>query len=232
MVNFDWVSILEAIPANAEEPIVSEKFVKPLMESLGFSGEEWRPEFQTGSGSVDFATRKNSGDDDFLISKENPYLLIEVKGQAITSNTGTISKINLTEGSPQYKSTKEQIEEADRKSWKDLTPIIKLACGITKGKKLDILSEIFYLDPPEAEVLPDRPIAVNIKKASYDEILERLSYLSTYKIDGFDKVDVVRASDAIFTASKGRWRSLNPITKLECGIDRAKVKILKSVFTL
>ncbi|NKB18421.1 MAG: hypothetical protein HC770_10890 [Pseudanabaena sp. CRU_2_10] len=69
MVDFEWVSILEAIPPNAEEPIVSEKFVKPLMESLGFSGREWRPEFQTGSGSVDFAARKNNEDDSFWRQK-------------------------------------------------------------------------------------------------------------------------------------------------------------------
>ena len=110
MTNFDWVSILEAIPQNAEEPIVSEKFVKPLIEALGFSSEEWRPQFQTDTGAVDFAARKNNGDDHFLMSKENPSLLIEVKGQANTNKTGAINKINLAEGTPQYKTTKEQIE--------------------------------------------------------------------------------------------------------------------------
>lgn len=40
MTNFDWVSILEAIPPNAEEPIVKEKFVKPLLEAFGFNSEE------------------------------------------------------------------------------------------------------------------------------------------------------------------------------------------------
>lgn len=125
-----------------------------------------------------------------------------------------------------------RIEGADRKSWKDFTPITKLTCGITKGKKLDALAEVFYIDQPEQEVIPDPPSVLSIRKASYDEIFERLSYLSTYKIGGFDKVDAKKASDEIFTAIKGKWRSLNRITKLECGIDTAKVKILKSVFTL
>ncbi len=110
MTKFDWVSILEAIPPNTDEAIVSEKFVKPLIEALGFSSEEWRPQFQTDTThAVDFAARKNNGDDKFLISKVNPYLLIEVKGQANTTKTGA-TKINLAEGTPQYKSTKEQIE--------------------------------------------------------------------------------------------------------------------------
>jgi hypothetical protein len=125
-----------------------------------------------------------------------------------------------------------RIEDADRKSWKDFTPITKLACGITKGKKLDALSEVFYLAPPEPEVIPVPPVALSIKKASYDEILTRLNYLSVYKIGGFDKVDSEQASEAIFTASKGTWKSLNPIAKLDCGIDTARVKVLKNVFTL
>ncbi|HAZ45912.1 MAG TPA: hypothetical protein DCZ55_15995, partial [Cyanobacteria bacterium UBA11371] len=60
----------------------------------------------------------------------------------------------------------------------------------------------------------------------------RISYLSTYKIGGFEAVDAEKAADIIFTASKGKWKSLNPIAKLECGIDTAKIKTLKKVFTL
>jgi hypothetical protein len=42
-----------------------------------------------------------------------------------------------------------RIDEAPRQYWKDLTPIINLKCGLTRGKKLDTLSEIFYLTPQE-----------------------------------------------------------------------------------
>jgi Rho termination factor, N-terminal domain len=45
-----------------------------------------------------------------------------------------------------------RIDESPRQYWKDFTPIIQLKCGITKGKKLDALKEIFYLQP---EVMPD-----------------------------------------------------------------------------
>lgn len=46
-----------------------------------------------------------------------------------------------------------RIDEAPRKYWKNLEPIATLKCGITKGKKLNALKEVFYLSPeqmPEA----------------------------------------------------------------------------------
>jgi hypothetical protein len=44
-----------------------------------------------------------------------------------------------------------RIEEAPRHAWKSLEAIIKLNCGITKGKKLDALKEVFYLTPVEID---------------------------------------------------------------------------------
>ncbi|MFS8866631.1 Rho termination factor [Synechococcus sp. H65.1] len=40
-----------------------------------------------------------------------------------------------------------RIAEADRSWWQDLTPITKLGCRITRGKKLDALKEVFFLAP-------------------------------------------------------------------------------------
>lgn len=40
-----------------------------------------------------------------------------------------------------------RLDEAPRKHWKTLEPITKLRCGITKGKKLNALKEVFYLTP-------------------------------------------------------------------------------------
>jgi hypothetical protein len=125
------------------------------------------------------------------------------------------------------------IFEADRKKWSDFSSIPKFRCGITKGKKLDELQKVFFLSAPiKPEQLPQSPGIVSIKRASRDEIFERLKYLSIYKIGGFEAIDPDKAADTIFTASKGKWKSLNPISKLECGIDTAKIKSLKTVFTL
>ncbi|MEH2233572.1 MAG: Rho termination factor [Nostoc sp.] len=122
-----------------------------------------------------------------------------------------------------------RIAESNRKTWSNFNPILTLKCGITKGKKLDALAKVFFLSslPP----LPP-PEIVSIKSASRDEVFTRLIYLSKSKIDGFEAIDIEKSSDIIFSASKGKWKSLNPISKLECGIDTTKIKTLKKVFSL
>jgi hypothetical protein len=99
---------LEKLPVGASESIISANFIPVLLQVLGFNSDEYYPQFSTGNGNdrVDFAARKNSGKDNFLVSKANPYLLIEVKGQA----TDAGAQINLSEGTAQYNGTKSQIE--------------------------------------------------------------------------------------------------------------------------
>lgn len=45
-----------------------------------------------------------------------------------------------------------RIDEAPRQYWQDLKPITKLKCGITAGKKIKALEQVFYLTP---ESMPD-----------------------------------------------------------------------------
>ena len=123
-----------------------------------------------------------------------------------------------------------KIAAEDRSVWQDFTPIVKLKCGITKGKKLDELATVFYLSPPPP---PPEPLApISIKQASREEVFERLEYLATHKIGGFGTINPEKVSDLIVSASKNKWKSLTPITKMDCGIDTAKVKTLKTLFTL
>ncbi|MBD2357290.1 Rho termination factor N-terminal domain-containing protein [Tolypothrix sp. FACHB-123] len=70
-----------------------------------------------------------------------------------------------------------RIEEAPRKSWTTLEPIIKLKCGITKGKKLDALNEVFYLSPKlTAEVVapevakPEATTYINLNKLTITQL--------------------------------------------------------------
>ena len=125
-----------------------------------------------------------------------------------------------------------KIAESNREYWTSFNEITKLKCGITRGKKLDALKQVFFLSPLPKPELPPPPEVISIKRASRDEIFDRLNYLSTCKIDGFEAIDPDKTADAIFTASKSKWRSLNPITKLGCGISKAKIKTLKNVFKL
>lgn len=125
----------------------------------------------------------------------------------------------------------DKIATADRSQWKNFEPITKLKCGITKAK-LPALAEIFYLAPTVTKALPPAPQAISIKQASRDEIHTRLQYLKDNKIGGFDTVDADQAADTIFTSSKGKWKSLNAIANLDCGIEKAQIKTLKTVFSL
>ena len=53
----------------------------------------------------------------------------------------------------------DRIDEAPRQYWKTLDPITNLKCGITKGKKLNALKEVFCLSPQAMpEVIKDSTI--------------------------------------------------------------------------
>lgn len=122
-----------------------------------------------------------------------------------------------------------KIVASNREQWSDFIPLTKLQCGLTKAR-LDCITKVFSISPPPPP--PPPPEAVSVKRASRDEIFYRLNYLSTNKIGGFENVNPETTADAIFTASKGKWKSLTPISKLECGIDTAKMKIIKTLFSL
>jgi hypothetical protein len=125
--------------------------------------------------------------------------------------------------------TANKIVDSNREQWSDFTPLTKLQCGLTKAR-LDFIGKVFSISPPPPP--PPPPEAVSVKRASRDEIFDRLNYLYTNKIGGFENIDAEKTADAIFTANKGKWKTLSPISKLECGIDTAKMKIIKTVFSL
>jgi len=125
--------------------------------------------------------------------------------------------------------TANKIVDSNREQWSDFTPLTKLQCGLTKAR-LDFIAKVFSISPPPPP--PPPPQAVSVKRASRDEIFDRLNYLSTNKIGGFETIDAEKTADAIFTANKGKWKTLSPISKLECGIDTAKMKIIKTLFSL
>ncbi|CAD5925680.1 hypothetical protein PCC7805_00961 [Planktothrix agardhii] len=125
------------------------------------------------------------------------------------------------------------ILESNRETWADFNELIKLKCGITKGKKLDCLKQVFYCKPLPIKEIPPAPEPVSIKKANRDQIFERINYLSINKIDGFDKIDPDQLADTLFTTPKGKWKSLNPILNLDCGVSKNQIqKTLKTVFSL
>jgi cellulose biosynthesis protein BcsQ len=94
-------SYLQDLPQDASQAIVSTNFARYLISYLGFSTTERIPEYDTGGGGItDFATRRNLANDIFLQTKSNPFLLIELKDRYT----------NLTENSPGYKATVNQLK--------------------------------------------------------------------------------------------------------------------------
>lgn len=64
----------------------------------------------------------------------------------------------------------DRIDEAPRQYWTTLDPITNLKCGITKGKKLNALKEVFYLIPQAMpEVIKD---STNLKSLTAKELKE------------------------------------------------------------
>jgi len=99
---------------------------------------------------------------------ENAQLLAQETQPKMNLSTATYDQINaafeylMALPSSPIKSIKRssavnKIDDAPREYWKNLEPISKLKCGITRGKKLDFLKQLFYVTPqPLPDVITDR----------------------------------------------------------------------------
>lgn len=79
-----------------------------------------------------------------------------------------------------------RIDEAPRKSWKNFEPITMLKCGITKGKKLDALKEVFYLTP-QSELEVVTPIVTPEPKLDTLTIAQLKDMAKKQGISGYNK---------------------------------------------
>lgn len=145
------IGALNNLPPGANEPNVIGIFISVMLQELGFSIDEYYPQFSTGNGKdkVDFAARKNTSKDRFLISRSNPYLLIEVKGQA--SDAGV--PINLAEGTAQYNAAKCQIErymlspKCKSVQWGIITNSIHIQLFRKHGKAIIPATPVMFIQP-------------------------------------------------------------------------------------
>jgi len=96
----DLASILNHVPEDAPEATVVHLFSEPLLKALGFDQSEMVPQFDTGGGITDLAARKTIGDNIFLKTRKDPYLIVEFKGK----------EVNLGEGTAGYKKTVTQLK--------------------------------------------------------------------------------------------------------------------------
>ncbi|MEH2151855.1 Rho termination factor N-terminal domain-containing protein [Nostoc sp.] len=84
-----------------------------------------------------------------------------------------------------------RIDEAPREYWKTLDPIINLKCGITKGKKLDALNQVFYLTPqPMPDTITDAAI---LKIMTTDDLKAIARKRGITSITKMKKDDLIKA---------------------------------------
>jgi hypothetical protein len=85
-----------------------------------------------------------------------------------------------------------RIDEAPRQYWKSLSEVTKLKCGITKGKKLDALKEIFYLTPePLPDVIKDPAILNSMTAAELKKMAKKREILGYSKLKKDELVKVL-----------------------------------------
>ncbi|MCF4966983.1 Rho termination factor N-terminal domain-containing protein [Nostoc sp. CMAA1605] len=87
-----------------------------------------------------------------------------------------------------------RIDEAPRQYWKTLEPIVNLKCGITKGKKLDALNQVFYLTP---QPMPDTTHETSILKTMSTAELKAIA-----KKRGIAGISKMKKDDLVAVLSK------------------------------
>lgn len=85
-----------------------------------------------------------------------------------------------------------RIDEAPRQYWKTLDPISNLKCGITKGKKLDALKQIFYLVPqPMPDTITDPGVLKTLSTADLKIMAKKRGIVGISKMKKDDLIEVL-----------------------------------------
>jgi hypothetical protein len=85
-----------------------------------------------------------------------------------------------------------RIDEAPRQYWKSLNEVTKLKCGITRGKKLDALKQVFILTPqPLPDVINDPVLLNSMTAADLKKIAKKREITGYSKMKKPDLVEVL-----------------------------------------
>lgn len=88
-----------------------------------------------------------------------------------------------------------RIDEAPRQYWKTLDPIVNLKCGITKGKKLDALKQVFYLDPqPMPDTITDVAVLKTLSTTDLKAMAKKRGISGISKMKKDELIDVLSQS--------------------------------------
>lgn len=85
-----------------------------------------------------------------------------------------------------------RIDEAPRQYWKTLDPVANLKCGITKGKKLDALKQVFYLEPqPVPDTITDAKIFKTMSMADLKAMAKQRGIAGVSKMKKDDLIEAM-----------------------------------------
>ena len=110
------------------------------------------------------------------LSRASREEIFEALDYLISQPDSVLKRVNLA-------SAVSRIDEAPRQYWETFQPITKLGCGITRGKKVEALETIFFLDPePLPDVITDTGLlesftAAQLKKMAKERNLSGYSKL-------------------------------------------------------
>jgi hypothetical protein len=77
-----------------------------------------------------------------------------------------------------------RIDEAPRQYWQDLKPITQLKCGITAGKKVKALEQVFYLTPQSmSEDIKDKKVLNTLTTTELKKLAKKR------KLTGYSKLN-------------------------------------------
>jgi hypothetical protein len=143
----NWVPVIVKEIAVDEYEVIGNSFVYAIAEEIGLE-RVWCIVADTSEETFEI-TRILTGE---LIPKIN--LSTATRDEIQAALQYLIEKPNSELKNVKLAIATNRIDEAARQSWKSFEPITRLKCGITRGKKLDALNEVFYLTPQsETEVI-------------------------------------------------------------------------------
>lgn len=137
----NWIPVIVKEVGSGEYEVIANAFVYAAAEAAGLE-KVWCIIVDQIEGA-EYVTKVLSGD---IVPKLNLSTASHEQIQAALEYVA--EKPNSALKGIKLLIAANRIFDSPRQNWKSLDEVTKLKCGITKGKKLDALKEVFYLSLP------------------------------------------------------------------------------------
>lgn len=190
------------------------------------NGRNWIPlivkqiaseEYQVIANSLIFAGAQEAGinkvwciiADDSAVTEESAQILAQEKIAKINLATATRDDIKSALDylikhpihplvGVKLATATERIDNAPREYWKEsLIDVTQLRCGITKGKKLNIFKEVFYVTPePLPDVIKDKSLLNNFTVTELKKMAKKRGFSAYSKLKKTQLIDLLSKDKA------------------------------------